>query len=70
MEDVKLCPLLGKECQYAHFMLFNEPIEQCSISVIAVELQSTSADTCAINDSLENISKEMCNVVTAVKGLV
>lgn len=68
--NLKICPLMGKECQYVDCMMFDRTASQCSISVIAVELQSTSADTCAINDSLENISQELRNIATAVKGLV
>lgn len=70
MEDVKLCPLLRKECQYVGCMLFHKPAAQCSISVIAIEMGSATADSSSIYDSLENISNELRNIATAVKGLV
>lgn len=70
MEDVKLCPLMGKECQYVGCMMFDRVASRCSISVIAVELQATSANTGAFADTLAEISGELSNITAAVKGLV
>lgn len=68
--NLKICPLRGKECQYADCMLFNKAAAQCSISVIAVELQSASANTDTLADTLAEIGGELTNITTAVKGLV
>ena len=68
--NLKICPLMGKECQYTDCMLFNKTAAQCSISVIAEDLRSASADTGTIADSLVEIGNEVPNITTAVKGLV
>ncbi|MBE6976004.1 MAG: hypothetical protein E7439_02260 [Ruminococcaceae bacterium] len=68
--NLKICPLMGKECQYVDCMMFNRTASQCSISVIAVELQETSANTGNLADTLAEISGELSNITTAVKGLV
>lgn len=68
--NLKKCPFIGDACEYHDCMLFNEPVAQCSISVIAVELQETSANTCTLADTLEEISGGLSNITTAVKGLV
>ena len=68
--NVKICPLMGKECQYADCMLFDRTAAQCSISVIATELQATSANTGNLADTLHEVSGELENVTTALKGLI
>jgi len=68
--NLKICPLLGKEYQYADCMLSDRTASQCCISVIAVELQATSANTGALADSLAEISCGLPEIVNAVKGLV
>ena len=68
--NLKICPLMGKECQYADCMLFDRTAAQCSISVIAVELQAESANTGNLADTLAEISGELSNITTALKGLV
>ena len=68
--NLKICPLRGKECQYADCMMFDRTASQCSISVIAVELQATSVNTGTLADTLAEISGELSNITTAVKGLV
>ena len=61
---------MGDACEYHNCMLFNQATSQCSISVIAVELQETSANTGALADTLAEISGELSNITNAVKGLV
>lgn len=68
--NLKICPLMGKECQYTDCMLFNKAVAQCSISVIAVELQSVSASTGTIADALAEATDELPNITAAVKGLM
>lgn len=68
--NLKICPLMGKECQYTDCMLFNKAAAQCSISVIAVELQSVSANTGTIADALAEATDELPNITAAVKGLM
>ena len=68
--SLKICPLMGKECQYQDCAMWNKSASQCSISVIAEDLRSASADISAIADSLVDISNEVRNVTTALKGLV
>jgi hypothetical protein len=68
--NLKICPLMGKECQYTGCMLFDRTAAQCSISVIAVELQSASANTGNLADTLAEIGSEIPDITNAVKGLV
>lgn len=68
--NLKKCPFMGDTCEYHDCMLFNEPAAQCSISVIAVEMGSATANTGDLNDTLTEISNELPSMVAAVKGLV
>lgn len=68
--NVKKCPFIGGDCEYHDCMLFNKAAAQCSIAIIAVELQSTSANTSTLADTLAEIGGELTNITTAVKGLV
>ena len=68
--NLKLCPLMGKECQYSDCMLFDRSAAQCGLSVIASELQSVSTDIGRLADSLNELNGELENVTSAVKGLV
>lgn len=73
---MKTCPILSiadptdRACQYKDCMFWNESAAKCSISVIAEDMRSASADHSAIADSLSEISNELHNIATAVKGLV
>lgn len=73
----KLCPILGSgpveinsNCKEERCALWNESAARCNISVIAEDMRSTSADYSTIADRLSEISNELHNITTAVKGLV
>ncbi len=68
--NLKICPLMGKECQYADCMLFNKSAAQCSIAIIAEDMRSASADHSAIAESLPEISNELHNITNTLKGMV
>ena len=67
--NLKICPLMGKECQYQDCAMWNKSVSQCSISIIAEDLRSASTDTSAIVDSLVEIGNEVSNITTALKRL-
>lgn len=68
--NLKICPLMGKECQYADCMLFKKAAAQCSIAIIAEDMRSASADHSAIAESLPEISNELHNITNTLKGMV
>ena len=75
--EYKICPILGagpveinSACKMERCALWNESAAQCSISVIAVELQSASANTGNLADTLAEIGGEIPDITNAVKGLV
>lgn len=68
--NLMTCPLMGKECHYADCMLFNRTAAQCSVSVIATELQAISADVGALTDSMAEIAVELPGITAAVKSVL